>query len=487
MSKSSICIGVIIYLSIIFILLFLYINNTYALTSLNYRLYHSGNSNAEISDENSFHGIKSLELDGKGKDKDKNPNAKIVITMDEPMPIDDLNALSMWINPQTGEGSFQIDLNLIDDDTNSPDMKISLQKNLKDMDFQWNELDVFDLEDSNSESLDDYRNKYMGKRISKITITISKGAALIDYIKIGDELISFEPLEKENVKDGPTSATPGGLITYTITYGNNGIEPVDLIVKEDYDPRTVFIESYPPADPGTIDTWTIHNLPPGAHGQIVIKMRSFKPAARARIDGHVSGRGLASKEGMLSTEFESYLVTNNVHILAGEFNFSASATTRIRPIIGSTLAFGEHGAGEYQTEEQLTYSSVSIKAERSILASSYPVFVNLSSDFIPLKEDWSANLRAENDYRDIRWSDRYHESKSLNLSYRTQLGKTLTSLETTAQIMGLADRTACWPGGFYDTRLAGNFTLAGNVRWRWANKTVSPNKEWLECCPLGQE
>ena len=29
-------------------------------------------------------------------------------------------------------------------------------------------------------------------------------------------------------------------MTYTITYGNNQLEPVDLIVKEDYDPQTVF-------------------------------------------------------------------------------------------------------------------------------------------------------------------------------------------------------------------------------------------------------
>ena len=124
------------------------------------------------------------------------------------------------------------------------------------------------------------RSKLDGKRIVKIYITIYKDSkvsdtsAFIDYIKIGDEIISFEPLEEEDVKDGPSSATPGGLMTYTITYGNNELEPADLIVKEDYDPRTVFIESYPPPDPGTTNTWTFPNLPPGAHGQITIKMRS---------------------------------------------------------------------------------------------------------------------------------------------------------------------------------------------------------------------
>jgi hypothetical protein len=473
------------------------------LTDLDYRLSNTKNSDAFISAEQSFHGGSCAELS-----IDSNGNyARIYIYLDPPLPIEDLDQLSMWIYPQSGDGTVQVELYLDgngDDSYDSKDLPdariLSQKKSWSDAEMSnhaWNELDGFDLEYEKYNddefppgSLDTCKSRLEGKGIVKIYITIYKNSnasdtsAFIDYIKIGDEVISFEPLEKEDVKDGPTSATPGGLITYTITYGNNELEPVDLIVKEDYDPRTVFIESYPPADPGTIDTWTFPNLPPGAHGQIVIKMRSLKPAARASIDGSVSGRGLASTEGMLSTEFESYLVTNNVHIQAGEFNFSASATTRIRPIVGSTLNFGEHGAGDYQAEEKLTYNSVTINAERNILARSSPASVNLSRNCIPLMGGWSAKLRAENDYRDIRWSDRYYEAKNLNLSYKTQLGKTFNYLETKAQVMGLADRTAYWPGGFADTHLAGNFTLQGKARWRWANKTVSPDKEWLECCPL---
>jgi len=358
---------------------------------------------------------------------------------------------------------------------------------------QWNELDGFDLEYDGSRSLDDFKNKLKDKRIVKIYITVYnkeknglETTAFIDYIRIGDEIISFEPLEEEEIKDGPASATPGGLMTYTITYGNNQLQATDLIVKEDYDPRTVFIESYPPPDPGTTNTWTFPSLPPGAHGQITIKMRSIKPAARASISSNVSGKGFASTQGTLSTEFESYLVTNNVQITAGEFNFSASATTRIRPIVGSALQYGEHGSGDYQAEEQLTYNSVSINTERNIHAGFSPAFVNFSRNCIPLslRGEWSAKLRAENDYRDIFWSDRYYGALSLNLSYRAQLGKTLSYLETTTRLLGMADRTAYWPGGFADTHLAGNFTLAGKARWKWANKTVSPEKEGLECCPL---
>jgi len=67
----------------------------------------------------------------------------------------------------------------------------------------------------------------------------------------------------------------------------------------------------------------------------------------------VSGKGLTATHGILSTEFESYLVANKVHIQAGEFNFSASASTKIRPVVGSTLEYGEHGSGGYQAGQVL--------------------------------------------------------------------------------------------------------------------------------------
>jgi hypothetical protein len=472
------------------------------LTDLDYQLSKLKNADASVSAGQSFHGGSSAELSV----NEEGNYARIYIYPEPPLPIEDLDQLSMWIYPQSGDGTVQVELYFDGDGDDSYNSKshqdarlLSEKKSCSGEEMSnhtWNELDGFDLEYEKYNddeflpgSLDDCKSRLEGKRIVKIYITIFKGpnasekSAFIDYIKIGDEIISFEPLEKEDIKDGPSSATPGGLMTYTITYGNNGIEPVDLIVKEDYDPRTVFIVSYPPPDPGTIDTWTFYNLPPGAHGQIVIKMRTRKPAAKALIDGYVSGNGFMCNEGRLSTEFDSYPITNTVHILAGEFNFSASATTKIRPIIGSVLQYGEHGAGDYQAEEKLTYNSVSINAQRHILAGFSPAAVNFSKNSIPLslRGDWSANLRAENDYRDILWSDRYSEAKSLNLSYRAQLGKTLSSLESAVQVQGLADRTANWPGGFIDTYLAGNFTLAGNARWKWANKTVSPDKEWLEC------
>ena len=193
---------------------------------------------------------------------------------------------------------------------------------------------------------------------------------------------------------------------------------------------------------------------------------------------------------MLSTNFDGYLVTNNVRISSAEFNFTDSVTTAVKPIVGSTLVFGEHGSGSYQAEELLDYNSVSISAKRDVSASFSPCRVNLSRSrhSIPLRESWSAGLLAENDYRDLLWNDRYFEASLLNLSYKTSLGKTLSYLETSAQVAGIADRSIKWPGGATDQRLDGNFTLQSNARWKRATKSVSPSisKDELECCPMIQ-
>jgi hypothetical protein len=494
-----------VFLLILLNYILLWTSITPGLTNLDYHLGQSKYGDASVSGEESFHGSNSakLSVDSKGN------YIRISIYMDEPLPLDDLNLFSMWINPQTGNGKIQLELFMdgngddsYDSDSSSDVSLRSLQESWSDMGMsysQWNELDGFDLEyekygDKNfaSGSLEDCISKLDGKSVVKFYITIYRDkntpntAAFIDYLKFGDEIISFEPLEDEDVKKAPKSVSQGGQITYTITYGNNQLEPVDLVVREDYDPRTIFIEAYPMPDPGTTNVWTFPNLPPGAHGQIVIKMKTSKPTCKAKIEGEVSGLGYASTDGFLSTNSESYQVTNNVAITSGEYNFTDSTTTAVRPIVGSILNYGEHGSGFYHAKEELAYSPASIHLEREINGSRVPVFLNFSKHFMSIHGSWFADLKAENGVRDIRWSDRYYQASLINQSSRVQLGKTLSYLETSSRFVGILDRTTEWPGGFTDQRLAGDFTLQGKARWRQTNKTVSPEKEGLDCCPLIQ-
>ena len=497
-----------IFLLILIIFSQIWIFNAYCLTNLDYHLSKSKYAEASLSDQMGFHGPNSVSLSV----VNKGTYSRVSIYLDDPMPLEELDLFSMWINPQLGNGKIQLDLLLDGDGSDSYDSKSSqdarvrsISRSWSDLGMshsQWNELDGFDLdfEKYGDKSvpignLDDFRSRMKGLGVVRIYITLYKDPAIpettafIDYIKIGDEIISFEPLEEEDIKDGPKTATPGGQITYTITYGNNQMQPTDLVVSEEYDSRTVFIDASPEPDVGANNIWTFRNLPPGSHGQIKIIMRTVKPAAKANIDSNVHGQGLTSTRGMFSTNFDGYPVTNCVKISAGEFNFTDSVTTIIKQIVGSNLVFGEHGSGSYQAEELLDYNSVSISAKRDISASFSPCSVNLSQRSIPLEESWSAGLLAENDYRDLVWSDRYFEASLLNLSYKTSLGKTLSYLETSGQITGIADRSFKWPNGAADLRLHGNFTLHSNARWKKASTSVSssPPKDELECCPMIQE
>ncbi len=406
--------------------------NAFALTSLDYHLGQSKYGDATISNDESFHGSNSAELsvDAKGN------YVRVSVYMNELMPLDNLDLMSMWINPQSGDGEVQLELFLDGDGDgnydshNSKDARIrSLKKSCSEtgMSFaQWNELDGFDLnyekygdKSFGSGSLEDVKNKLKGKSIVRLYVTFYKDkkvpitTAYFDYIKIGDQIISFEPLEQEAVKEGTKSVSPGGQITYTITYGNNQLEPVDLVVKEKYDPRTIFIEADPKPDPGSTNVWTFHQLPPGAHGQITIKMATIKPSCKANIQSEVYGTGYTSVSGILSTDSDSYRVTNTVTISSGEFNFTASAATKVRPIEGSTLAFGEHGSGIYDAKDQLVYSPSIISINREVNGSVGLVFANLSYRSIPIPGSWFATTRGENKIREFCWSDKfYHTSCS---------------------------------------------------------------------------
>ncbi len=474
-----------------------------ALTSLDYHLGQSKYGDASISKEESFHGSSSAELsvDSKGN------YIRVSVYMDEPMPLGDLDLMSLWVNPQSGDGEVQLELFLDGDGDGSYDSHSSKDariRSLKEswseagMSFsRWNELDGFDLnyekygaKSFGSGSLEDCKSKLKGESIVRLYITlykdgkVPKTAAYIDYIKIGDQIISFEPLEQEAVKEGTKSVSPGSQITYTITYGNNQLEPMDLVVKEQYDPLTIFIEADPKPDPGSTNVWTFRQLPPGAHGQIKIKVATIKPSCRANIQGKVSGTGYTSVNGILSTDADSYLVTNAVTISSGGLNFSASAVTTVKPIEGSTLAFGEHGSGFYNSEDQMVYSPSSISINREINGSAGLVFANLSHRSIPIQGNWFATLKGENKIRDFRWIDKYYHASFLNLSSRVQLGSVQSSLKTSSHFIGMVDRTSQWPNFVTDQRLAGDFTIVSKVTGKWSSKRNSSNEEeGLDCCP----
>ena len=66
------------------------------LTDLDYHLGKSKYGEAFVSEEESFHGDNSAELSV----SDKGDYIRITVYLDEPLPLNELNYFSMWINPQ---------------------------------------------------------------------------------------------------------------------------------------------------------------------------------------------------------------------------------------------------------------------------------------------------------------------------------------------------------------------------------------------------
>jgi len=90
---------------LILVLIFsqIWIFNSSALTDLEYRLSKLKNADASVSAIESFHGGNSAEL---SVDSDGN-YARIYIYLDDPLPLEDLDQLSMWINPQSGDAAVR--------------------------------------------------------------------------------------------------------------------------------------------------------------------------------------------------------------------------------------------------------------------------------------------------------------------------------------------------------------------------------------------
>ena len=143
------------YLSIILVILILlqmFSSPAAGLTDLDWRLSSSKYSDASVSNETAFHGANcaDLSVDNKGT------TVRARIYLDEPMPLEEIDLLSLWVNPEAGNGKVQIEFYMDGDksgvyESKDPqDARVrSISRSWSELGFspgQWNELDGFELE-----------------------------------------------------------------------------------------------------------------------------------------------------------------------------------------------------------------------------------------------------------------------------------------------------------------------------------------------------
>lgn len=425
-----------------------------------YGIDYTLGGNNEPFGEDSIHGTHSARMTYDEKKR------YIRVDLDEPLLFDDLDRLVTQIKLLTDDGKIGIDLYLDGNGDNKWSSKSSKDVKLYARPKQWAstgwvinewaELDAFDLEYKKSgesalgkKTLDDWKTLFGNKRVVKIYIRLYKpghGVCLIDYLRLGGYVVSFEPYESPEMKKAsPRKATPGRKITYTITYGNdyNQTNLTNLVITEHYDPRTIIISASPPPDPGTNNVWTIGTVQPGYYGQIKIVMRVPKQKCKAVIDGRVSGTGYVSVRQRLSTERSSHIITNKVDISCDQFNQSATVRTAVKPVEERSITFSEHGSGTYASSEELRYTSTRLGIDRELEACRSPGMINLSHGrSLVYNASWFASRTCEDQKKLVLLSERFLYGDKLESCASAQLygtsSKTRARIDSESNFSGLA-------------------------------------------------
>jgi hypothetical protein len=449
------------------------------LTNLDYTLGGSknGKGSAEIS-EDGFQGSHSTRL---SVVPEKSRYARIYTHFNNPVPIGELDRLSMWMKPVAGSGKLTLDIYFYGGG------KISSTRSWSNGELgRWQELDAFDLNFGNG-NLSESLRAFSGKSIEKIWIKLYntgnvQATAYIDYMKIRDQVISFEPFEKEKILAAPKSVGPGEKITYIITYGNNQLVPIDLVIENQFDTGVVPIEADPLPDPGSNSIWTIRNLPPGMYGQIKIVTRTHKLSSEAKITGNVWGNGLMSASRSLSTDQPGYQVTNTVTISSSKFSLSASATTNVRPVDGATIDFSEHGSGSYSSNEAISYSPSKIVLRQNLQANGTYRAINLSSRALSYNGVWHAGHAIKNRITETSISERFIDSDTIDLDRSSGIRRKDAWMETKSNFTGIEQYSSRAKNMASDQMLVGSFrTRNKEVEWYNSSGKYS-DKSWLDCC-----
>ncbi|NYT02292.1 MAG: DUF11 domain-containing protein [Methanosarcinales archaeon] len=476
------------------------------LTNLDYSLSTTKTGSAAIAGDTGYHGPSSVRLalyEG-GRSK------SITIDFEESMSLHSLDQFAFMMKPESGSATLELEIRLDGDGDGSSDSKNPADAVLKSQVYSWTpatqqswrEADAFDLQfegtsqdPSKKFKALDYpgcQEKLRGLEVVKIYLRLKKVGSencsgYIDYLRLGEEVVSFEPLEDEEVKRSKQrSISPGSSITYVITYGNNLNENVtNLVIQEMYDARTVYVESYPPPDPGTNNRWTIGRLGPGEHGQIVIKVQTHRLKCNAEMDGRVQGVGYSSVRRKMTSEQPGYQVTNRVVISCASFNMSDSATTIVKPWAGFSTTFNEHGSGSYNSQEEISMSSTTLGMERKFAAVQFATAVNLSGGGAVLfNSSWGADQSCTNERRETLFWEQYRYADKLNLSGSAGLRSSRPFLDSAADFQGTAEMGRLYRDRMLLQRFVGNFSMESNSRAEETSKKARTVLDYIMCCEI---
>lgn len=212
------------------------------------------------------------------------------------------------------------------------------------------------------------------------------------------------------------TVSPGGLVTYTITYTNYWD---DAVIDEDYPDKMIFISAYPQPDTGTNNRWTI----PLGKGTITVTLRV--PASsntKFNFEQEASGVGFVRSWKDLSTAREPYDLVNKVTMSSP--NSPPQIATSSITVTGGTgveLSQRESGSGEYLREDLITYNR-----KKNYIKEESNLSVKHQSTSFALPEGRTLNFNST--WNEAECVKNYLTSESLNELYRYSTKIDRTSL-----------------------------------------------------------
>jgi uncharacterized repeat protein (TIGR01451 family) len=134
------------------------------------------------------------------------------------------------------------------------------------------------------------------------------------FVLLGDPALVLQVVQPRlslNLTATPAYVRPGQLLTYTLTYANEGNEPAEgVVLTEIYDTWTVYQAAYPDPTEGN-DVWQLGSLPIDASGMITITVQVSETApvgARLVNTAVLVGDGIGPESATAQTFIRPFLV-----------------------------------------------------------------------------------------------------------------------------------------------------------------------------------
>jgi len=239
-----------------------------------------------------------------------------------------------------------------------------------------------------------------------------------------------------------STVSPGGYVTYTISYENTGGMTLhDVVITEHYPPELSIIAVSPAPDAGTNNRWTVGTLSAGGKGAITVTVRvPESPEIIFSLEQSVSGQGYVRTLKDLSTGVRPYSLRNTATISSSETGTASySSDVTVSGKGGTTLQQRESGSGIYSREDLLRYNKNNryIQENSSLDAVFQPVSFALPLDHnLDFSSKWAEDVKVKNYISRESIHESYRYADMLTKERTTSADQNGSLMETEAEFQG---------------------------------------------------